>query len=115
MKKMSKAKFLTTNIGMAMVENLRRWSEATDRLKRKDSTLTQIQTAMHMQDTAYQQHKVYALITKELYGVDYEFVYEADYFGAATKDRKDWLFKEIKYPKWKERMLNNFMRETNFP
>lgn len=113
-KKMSKAEFLNTATGKAMVENLRRWSETTDKLMRKDLTQTQIQTAVYTQDSAYQKHKVFALITKELYGIDYEFVYETDYFGAATKDRKDWLFREAKRPEWKEKMMNNFMRKTSF-
>lgn len=113
MEKMSKAKFLTTNTGMAMVENLRRWSEAADKLMRKDLTRKQAQEAIYMEDAAYQKHKVFALITKELYGVDYKFVHEGNYFGAATEDRKDWLFKEPKHPEWKERMFNNFMRKTS--
>ena len=81
MRKLNKEKFLKTELGSSLKECIIAWDKWIAEGDRGAETWCQAQW------------EVYKLAIQQFYGIEYFFARTAEYFGLATEDRSDWLFK----------------------
>lgn len=93
MKKMNKEKFLKTELGGSLQECINDLDIAINRQLTYPYGTIPHEKAEKLEFKCQAQWKVYKMVLNHIYGVEYYFTYTDEYFGVATKDKTDWLFK----------------------
>lgn len=85
MLQMDKEEFLKTECGEQLVECIKVLDFCLERRGIRSLVDTYIYCSA--------QWKVWQIVFKQFYGVEYDFIRTDEYFGVVTEDKTDWLFK----------------------
>lgn len=98
--KLNKEKFLQTEFGAELENNIRCWDNALEEKKKATPGFGNPveglgykywkETCKSCQD----RWEVFGLAMNQFYGVEYHFTRTDEYFGVCNEDGTDWLFKE---------------------
>ncbi len=95
MKQMSKEEFLHSRIGKELKDCIANLDEAKTKAKKCKAIndTTGFMIARDCAGACWEQWKIFQMVTHELTSLYYQFVRTDEYYGLATEDESDWLFK----------------------
>ncbi len=91
--KMSKEKFLKTEVGAELKSCIISWDKALDSCRNYSYMNDEYKRARNTANWCQAQWEVYKMVIRQFYGIEYNFTRPDEYFGLVTEDETDWLFK----------------------
>lgn len=97
MDKMDKLDFLTTEMGIEMVGSVSRLYSVHRKLLKVEFGSCVCNACMRIESEELIRLEAFCLAFKQFYGVKYCFTHTGNFYGLATEDGADWLFKKPVY------------------
>lgn len=92
--KLSKEKFLKTELGSEMEACIIAWDKALEGCRNINEYHTdEYKRNRKAADWCQAQWEVYKMAIRQFYGIEYCFSRTDEYFGLVTEDEENWLFK----------------------
>ena len=91
--KLSKERFLRTELGGGLKDCITSWDIALDACRKHAYYTDEYKRSRKVADRCQAQWGVYKMAIKQFYGVEYCFTRTDKYYGLVTENETDWLFK----------------------